>query len=70
MTELGPIRCRVCGDLRPFDLIDVLKHAHEMANVKVGCNVQFCSDRPECAIGATLVCYLPRIPRVAEPVAP
>jgi hypothetical protein len=58
-----PIRCRVCGQERPSDLIDVLKHAHELGGVRVGCNVQHCNDRLECSAGAASVCYLPNIPR-------
>ena len=51
-----PIRCRACGELRPFERIAVKKTDE---GVKLGfgvgvlqTNYQYCDDRPACAEAA------------------
>lgn len=47
--RLPRIRCRHCGDERPFETIEVRKVPLLINGQNCGeQNFQFCSDRPEC----------------------
>ena len=51
-SRLPPIRCRACGEFRPFDDIQVKKLdtsvSFGMPEGTMIENYQYCEDRPEC----------------------
>lgn len=49
--RLPDIRCRACGDSRPFDIIQVKKVDTSLPDFPVGTftsNYQYCGDRSAC----------------------
>ena len=55
MRPLPPIRCRACGDFRPFDAIQVKKVDVPLEGCPPGTmvhNYQYCGDRPDCVAAA------------------
>jgi|APSaa5957512622_1039677.scaffolds.fasta_scaffold65250_1 hypothetical protein len=51
-SRLPPVRCRACGEFRPYDSIEVKKlDTSASMGLPEGTmveNFQYCGDRPEC----------------------
>jgi hypothetical protein len=45
-------RCHICGAERPDDKIGVRQHLTTIRGIEVTQNVRYCTDRPDCIIGA------------------